>query len=55
MARFTRIVSHTVQNFPLILLKEDGSNSTATVRFIVKATDTTQTTAATDSQYAVPP
>jgi hypothetical protein len=44
--KFQRIVAHTIQNFPLVLLKGDGSNAIATVHFVVKATDTTQSSAA---------
>lgn len=44
--KFVRIVAQTVQNFPLVLLRGDGSNAIATVHFIVKATDTTQSNAA---------
>lgn len=39
---FLRVVAHTVQNFPLILVKGDGSNAVATVKFVVKASDETQ-------------
>jgi len=44
--KFLRIVAHTAQSFPLVLLKGDGSNAIATVHFVVKATDTTQSSAA---------
>jgi hypothetical protein len=40
--KFLRTIAHTVQNFPLILIKGDGSNAAATVRFVVKASDETQ-------------
>ncbi len=51
--KFLRIVAHTVQSFPLILLKGDGSNAIATVHFVVKATDTTQSNAAAAAIQAV--
>lgn len=44
--KFVHIVAHTAQNFPLLLLKGDGSNAMATVHFVVKGTDTTQSSAA---------
>lgn len=44
--KFVRIVAHTAQNFPLLLLKGDGSNAMATVHFVVKGTDSTQSSAA---------
>lgn len=44
--KYTRVVAHTAQNFPLFLLKGDGSNSIASIRFIVKSTDTVDANAA---------
>jgi hypothetical protein len=44
--RFQRVVAHTVQNFPLMLIKGDGSNAIATVRVVVKASDQTQSSVA---------
>jgi hypothetical protein len=40
--KFIRVVAHTVQNFPLLLVKGDGSNAVATVKFVVKASDDPQ-------------
>jgi hypothetical protein len=40
--KFLRVVAHTVQNFPLLLIKGDGSNAIATVKFVVKASDESQ-------------
>jgi hypothetical protein len=40
--KFLRVVAHSVQNFPLLLIKGDGSNAVATVKFVVKASDESQ-------------
>jgi hypothetical protein len=44
--KFQRVVAHTVQNFPLVLIKGDGSNAVATVKFVVKASDDPQSNVA---------
>jgi hypothetical protein len=44
--KFSRLVVHTAQKFPLFLVKGDGSNSIANVRFVVKASDQTDSRAA---------
>jgi hypothetical protein len=40
--KFVRVVAHTSQNFPLFLLRGDGSNAIATLRVVVKASDQIQ-------------
>lgn len=45
--RFLRVVTHTAHNFPLILVRGDGSNAIASIRFAVKATDDVQSGVAT--------
>ncbi len=47
--RFTRIVAHTAQNFPLFLVKGDGSNDIASIKFVVKSTDSTDSSVASRS------
>jgi hypothetical protein len=44
--KFSRVVVHTAQKFPLFLVKGDSSNSMANVRFVVKASDQTDSRAA---------
>ncbi len=44
--RFLRTVVHTSTNYPLFLLKGDGSNATATIRFVVKSSDQSDSSAA---------
>lgn len=39
---FIRTVHHSAQNYPLFLIKGDGSNGVVTLQFEVKATDETQ-------------
>jgi hypothetical protein len=43
---FTRVINHQAQNFPLFLIKGNGSNGIASVQFSVKATDNYQSNAA---------
>ncbi|MGH8766158.1 MAG: hypothetical protein ACRET8_10620, partial [Burkholderiales bacterium] len=37
--RFDRLVNHSLANFPLFLVKGDGSNSIARLKFLAKASD----------------
>jgi hypothetical protein len=43
---FTRIVYHSAENFPLFLVRRDGTNSIVSIQFTVKASDQYQSTAA---------
>ncbi len=41
--QFTRVVYHSAENYPLFLVKRDGTNGIVSIQFTVKATDLYQT------------